>query len=200
MNTAHRKFNKRILFKDSSGRPLANAGIKVEQTGHKFLFGCGAFDFIPYVMKGEENFRQITESWQEIFNYGTLPFYWGRYEPVEGQPNKEALLKTARYMKERGIKVKGHPLVEAITTWDYKDGAWLKAPSGFIRLDNSKKPSFEMLKKLVKEEWWTKTTVKTDEDGWADVEGFKGDYRISVDDRKAEASFTDNNEECVVIV
>ena len=42
-----------------------------------------------------------------------------------------------------------HPLVEAITTWDYRDGAWLKAPSGYVREDNSKKPSYEMLRRIV---------------------------------------------------
>ena len=85
-----------------------------------------------------------------------------------------------------------HPLVEAITTWDFKDGAWLKAPSGFVRLDHSRKPSFEMLKKLVKEEWWTDTTVRTDENGFANVEAFKGDYRISAADRTAEVKLDDD--------
>lgn len=66
MGIDHRKFNKRIRFTDKAGNPVINGNISVKQTNHRFLFGCGAFDFIPYVMKGEENFRQITESWQEI--------------------------------------------------------------------------------------------------------------------------------------
>lgn len=92
-----------------------------------------------------------------------------------------------------------HPLVAAITTWDYRDGAWLKAPSGFIREDNSRKPSYEMLKKLVKQEWWTDTTVKTDENGWAEIEAFKGDYQISAEDRNADVSLTDNTEMILVL-
>lgn len=80
-----------------------------------------------------------------------------------------------------------HPLVEAITTWDFKDGAWLGAPSGFLRKDNSRKPSFEMLKRLTHEEWWTNTEVVTDENGFATVEAFKGDYNISADG-KADAA------------
>ena len=63
-----------------------------------------------------------------------------------------------------------------------------------IREDNSRKPSYEMLKKLVKQEWWTDTTVKTDENGWAEIEAFKGDYQISAEGRKAEVSLTDNAE------
>ena len=83
------------------------------------------------------------------------------------------------------------PLVEAITTWDFRDGAWLNAPSGFIRKDCSRKPSYHMLKKLIKEEWWTDETVRTDENGWAQAEGFKGDYRISCEGRSAYVKLLD---------
>ena len=92
-----------------------------------------------------------------------------------------------------------HPLVEAITTWDFRDGAWLKAPSGFIRLDNSKKPSFHMLKKLVKEEWWTDTTVRTDDNGYASIEAFKGDYDIICGDASAAAELSDDKELIVAL-
>jgi GH35 family endo-1,4-beta-xylanase len=90
-----------------------------------------------------------------------------------------------------------HPLVEAITTWDFKDGAWLKAPSGFVREDGSRKPAFERLKKMVKEEWWTDTAVTTDADGWAEIEAFKGDYEITSDGSSVRMKLTDN-EECVI--
>ena len=74
-----------------------------------------------------------------------------------------------------------HPLVEAITTWDFRDGAWLKAPAGFLRLDNSEKPSYEMLRKLIKEEWSTKSLLTTDSEGRVTVEGFKGEYEAFAD-------------------
>ena len=86
----------------------------------------------------------------------------------------------------------GHPLVQAITTWDFRDGAWLNAPSGFIHKDNSLKPSYEMLKKLVKEEWWTDVTLTTDASGCVNVEAFKGEYNLSADGKEAAAKFTDN--------
>jgi hypothetical protein len=92
-----------------------------------------------------------------------------------------------------------HPLVQAITTWDFTDGAWLKAPSGFVRLDGTKKPSFEMLKKLVKEEWWTDTEVTTDENGWASVEAFKGDYELSCNGTWAKEKFADDKEIVVTL-
>ncbi len=85
-----------------------------------------------------------------------------------------------------------HPLVEAITTWDFTDGAWLNAPAGFIRKDGTAKPSYDVLKKLIKDEWWTDTTVITDDEGYAVVEGFKGEYQISTDGKAVCANLTDN--------
>ncbi|MCR5357047.1 MAG: endo-1,4-beta-xylanase [Lachnospiraceae bacterium] len=374
--------------------------INIKQLNHAFLFGCGGFDFIPYVLRGEDEYKQLTDSWLEIFNYATLPFYWGNYEPEEGKPNHDNLMKTAKYLKDKGVKVKGHPLcwhtecakwlmeydnetimkkqldrierevkgfagvidmwdvinevvimpifdkydnavtrickdkgrvglikevfekahqsnpdavlllndfntsinyeilidgclnagvpisaigiqshqhqgywgrekleevlerfshfglpihftentlisgelmpphivdlndwqveewpttpegeerqareieemyrilfahplVEAITTWDYRDGAWLKAPSGYVRKDNSLKPSYEMLKKLVKQEWWTDTTVKTDENGQAQVEAFKGDYSIDCEGMHAKTVFADDSEQSIALI
>jgi len=78
-----------------------------------------------------------------------------------------------------------HPLVEAITGWDFTDGMWLGAPSGIVRKDNTIKPSFVRLKELIKGEWWTDTTVTTDENGFVTVEGFKGEYDICMDGAKA---------------
>ena len=408
MDISHRKVSKKIRFLDASGAPIANRNVKVTQTNHKFLFGCGAFEFLPYVMSQDEKqdvpgggpfasreqLEELTSSWLEIFNYGTLPFYWGRFEPEEGKPNTEQLMKTASFLQSKNVKVKGHPLcwhtvcadwlmnydnktimekqlaridrevkgfkgvidmwdvinevvimpifdkydnavtrlckekgrvrlikevfdrahadnpeavlllndfntttnyeilidgclnagvpisaigiqshqhqgywgkekleevlarfdhfglpihftentlisgdimpayiedlndwqvpewpttpegeerqakeieemyrilfahplVEAITTWDFKDGAWLKAPSGFLRLDNSRKPSFHMLKKLVKEEWWTDEKVTTDAQGYATVSAFKGEYVLSFDGKETAATLDDDTD------
>ncbi len=399
MEIKHRKVNKRVRITDKNHLPLANQEVGIHQKDHAFLFGCGAFDFIPYVMKGGESWQEITDKWLEIFNYATLPFYWGGYEPEEGKPNKDKLMKAAQYLVGKGVRVKGHPLcwhtecadwlmqydnatilkkqleridrevagfkgvidmwdvinevvimpvfdkydnavtricrekgrvglikevftrahecnpdavlilndfntsinyeilidgclnagvpvsaigiqshqhqgywgkekllevldrfshfglpihftentlisgeimpshivdlndwqveqwpttpegeerqareieemyrilfshplVQAITTWDFKDGAWLKAPSGYLREDNSRKPSYDMLKNLVKHEWWTDTTVKTDENGWTEVEAFKGKYRITSGEMLTEVSFTDDKEETIMI-
>lgn len=396
---SHRIINKRIKFLDAQGNPLTNCNIKVSQTNHSFLFGCGAFDFLPFVNEGKEEYKQITDSWLEIFNYGTLPFYWGQYEKEEGNPNKETLMKAADYLKGKNVRVKGHPLcwhtacadwlmkydnetimkkqleridrevtgfkgvidmwdvinevvimpifdkydnaitrickdkgrvglikevfekahecnpdavllindfntsvnyeilidgclnagvpisaigiqshqhqgfwgeeklhevldrfsvfglpihftentlisgdimpayiedlndwqvdewpstpegeerqakeiekmyrtlfehplVEAITTWDYRDGAWLKAPSGFIRLDNSLKPSYKMLKKLIRQEWWTDTDVTTDSEGYAGLEAFKGQYRFEAKEGICESVLNDDEDMCVIL-
>ncbi|MCR5107626.1 MAG: endo-1,4-beta-xylanase [Lachnospiraceae bacterium] len=399
MNISHRKVKKRILFKDKSGNILPESKIGIKQVKHEFLFGCGGFVFIPYILNGGDENKQLTDSWLKIFNYATLPFYWGNFEPEEGKPNTETLMRTANYLKDNGVRVKGHPLcwhtvcadwlmkydnetilkkqlgrierevtgfkgvidmwdvinevvimpifdkydnavtrickekgrvglirevfakayesnpdavlllndfntsinyeilidgclnagvpisaigiqshqhqgywgkekleevldrfsgfglpihftentlisgeimpsyiedlndwvvdswpttpegeerqareveemyrilfshplVEAITSWDYRDGSWLKAPSGFVREDNTLKPSYEMLQKLIKQEWWTDTTVTTDENGWVEVEAFKGDYQIIYGDRSTEIKLNDDSDEAVTV-
>ena len=52
-----------------------------------------------------------------------------------------------------------------------------------------------MLKKLVKNEWWTDTTEKTDENGRIDFSGFKGEYKLTAGDICADATLTDDQEE-----
>ena len=394
MDISHRKVSKKVLFTDNEGKALANKEIRVSQTNHEFLFGCGAFDFLPYVTMGATELQDAVDKWLAVFNYATLPFYWGLFEPEEGKPDTEKLMQVAKYLEEKNVKVKGHPLcwhtvcadwlmkydnktilkkqleridrevsgfkgvidmwdvinevvimpifdkydnavtricneygrvplvkavfdeahaqnpdavlllndfntsekyaelieecldagvpisaigiqshqhqgfwgrekleevlerferfglpihftentlisgeimpayiedlndwqvdewpttpegeerqareieemyrvlfshpqVKAITTWDYRDGAWLKAPSGFLRLDNSVKPSYTMLKDLVRGEWWTDTSVTTDKDGYAVIDAFKGDYSLSFEGKKAAVTFTDDSE------
>ena len=46
----------------------------------------------------------------EVFNYGTIPFYWGQYEPNEGEIHKEGPVNATKFLREKNIKVKGHPL------------------------------------------------------------------------------------------
>ena len=411
MDISHRKVKKCIRITGKDGNALSNAKVRIKQTNHEFLFGCGGFDFLPYVMYDsipEEVRKQIdknllndtVEKWLDVFNYATLPFYWGTYEREEGTTNAEFCMAAAKFLKENNVKVKGHPLcwhtvcadwlmkydnetimkkqlerierevkgfkgtidmwdvinevvimpvfdkydnavtricneygqvelvkkvfekarefnpnatllindfntskayedlldrildagveisaigiqshqhqgywgvektldvlerfsrfglpihftentlvsgslipeyiedlndwqvdewpstpegeerqakemeemyrnlfanpyVKAITTWDFRDGAWLKAPSGFIRLDNSKKPSYDMIKKLIHEEWWTDVTVSTDDNGYVEVEAFKGDYELIVDDMKAKISLSDDVSEINVVI
>ena len=412
MDYSHRKVSKKIRIVDAQGNAVANKEISVKQTNHKFLFGCGGFVFMPYIMSQDEEMskkfanipgfqlpsveqlKKVTDSWLEIFNYATLPFYWGNFEPEEGKPMTDLSMKMAKYLQSQNVKIKGHPLcwhtvcapwllkydnktifekqlaridrevsgfkgvidmwdvinevvimpvfdkydnaitrickekgrvplvkavfdeahamnpdavlllndfntsekyehlieecldagvpisaigiqshqhqgywgrekleeilsryerfglpihftentlisgeimpayiedlndwqveswpstpegeerqareveemyrilfshpqVEAITSWDYKDGAWLKAPSGFLRLDDTKKPSYYTLKKLIREEWWTDEKAVTDAEGYVTVSAFKGEYEIAADGKAVSAELVDDSD------
>ena len=392
----HRRANARLQILNPDGTAAANRIVKVDQVSHQFLFGCGAFDFIPMLKTQDEERRaflqQRMEKWLGLFNYGTLPFYWGRYELVEGQTAYTETMAAAKWMREKGVRVKGHPLcwhtacapwlmqfsneeilkrqlerirrevtaykgvidmwdvinevvimpvfdrydnaitrickdlgrirlvkevfaaakesnpdavllindfntsvsyeilleglleagvpidaigiqshqhqgywgleklndvlsrfsrfglpihftentlvsgeimpahivdlndwqvdswpstpegekrqareiaemysvlfahplVEAVTTWDFNDGCWLKAPSGFVRQDNSEKPSYHALRKLIHGEWETHETLTTDGEGYLSFTGFRGDYSIHSDSGSASISLNND--------
>ena len=86
-----------------------------------------------------------------------------------------------------------HPLVEAFTSWNFTDDAWLNAPAGLIRKDGSKKPSYDALYQRVNKDWHTKLTLMTDEKGQVQAQGFRGDYILRCDGR--EAAFRIGKEE-----
>ena len=87
--------------------------------------------------------------------------------------------RQAEQMEEMYTLLFENPNVQAITTWDFTDGAWLNAPSGFLRLDNSEKPSYHLLHDLIFSEWHTDTEVVTNEAGVAEITGFKGTYKAA---------------------
>ena len=93
----------------------------------------------------------------------------------------EAEKAQAREIAEMYTVLFSHPLLEAITTWDFNDGCWLKAPSGFVREDNSEKPSYHALKALIHGNWETHETLSTDEEGYVSFTGFRGDYTLKTD-------------------
>ena len=111
-----------VTVTDADGRPLADAVVRVAQRRHAFVFGNIGFDLIP-LANGEAEFQRnvfggargnlerLGELYIELFNTATLPFYWRDFEPERGRPDTARLLTTARWFAERGIAVKGHPLV-----------------------------------------------------------------------------------------
>lgn len=123
---AHRVVNKKIKFTDAQGKPIADRDIAVNQTNHQFLFGCGAFDTLmttleitPEIQKAIDEgkfkydkkiFEKRVDESLKLYNYGTLPFYWGQFEYIEGKPETESRMRAAKFLQENNVKVKGHPL------------------------------------------------------------------------------------------
>lgn len=111
---AHRRTKRTVRVTDAQGIPVMNQKLQLRQTKHDFLFGCGAFDINAYFSTEDAEkkvmYQERMDLWFDLFNYGTLPFYWGGYEPVEGKPQWESRMAAAKLMKEKGVQVKGHPL------------------------------------------------------------------------------------------
>jgi len=89
------------------GLPSPTGPATVRLLKHRFLFGTNLFGLCH---------RQGTdlEAYQDralgLVNAGTLPFYWGRYEPEEGKVDVQNVKAAALWARDRGITPKGHPL------------------------------------------------------------------------------------------
>lgn len=126
----HRTTRATLVFKQADQRPLAGEEIEIAQTNHQFLFGSNGFFLLPLVnneVNDQERDRlsRVNEQFMKLMNYVTLPFYWGRFEPNQGQPDTERLLKTAQWCVDHQLLVKGHPLC-----WHTQTAPWL------LQMDN----------------------------------------------------------------
>jgi GH35 family endo-1,4-beta-xylanase len=105
--------------------PIANHEVTVAQRSHAFKFGCTGFDEIE-LANGEldgaaaERAQRVSSDWLELYNFATLPFYWGRFEPIRGRPDTDRMRAAARWFVDRGVAVKGHPLC-----WHSVSADWL---------------------------------------------------------------------------
>lgn len=101
----NRKSDAVIRVVDADGKPVHGAKFSVKQTGHEFLFGCNIYEF-----DSGDPYRQ---RFAELFNYATVRFYWRWYEWERGKPKYADTDKVVAWCTERGIRMKGHPLLWA---------------------------------------------------------------------------------------
>lgn len=119
---AHRRGRARVVLVDGHGTPLAGRAVRVEQQRHAFGFGCIAFDLVEHANGRAPQDARLADDWLALFDLGVLPFYWGDFEPEPGHPATATMQQAARWLRERGVRVKGHPLV-----WHTVKAAWLDA-------------------------------------------------------------------------
>lgn len=104
-------------------RPMKHQEFVLSQTNHKFLFGTTGYSIIQANggLDGEEKIQaeRKVDKLVDLFNYVTLPFYWGRFEPIQGQPETKLLMETAQWCVDRNLVVKGHPLCWHTVTADW---------------------------------------------------------------------------------
>ena len=111
----HRSSAALVALKRADGSPVKDTLCRFRLKKHRFLFGVGMGDAIelrdPACKESQKAFlSERLERLTRVFNYATLPFYWGRFEPQEGLPQTERLLAAAHYLTGKGITLKGHPL------------------------------------------------------------------------------------------
>ena len=121
----HRMSEMTLTILDKKGLPLQNKKVSVTQKSHGFLFGSAMFDAVPLAnneLSGEkkETTEKVMNDFFGLFNYVTLPFYWGRFEPEKGKPDTKRLRKAAEWLISKKCTLKGHPLC-----WHTATAPWL---------------------------------------------------------------------------
>ncbi|MEI7731078.1 MAG: endo-1,4-beta-xylanase [Verrucomicrobiota bacterium] len=75
-----------------------------------------------------------------------------------------------------------HPNVEMINWWNLVDGTAVPSENkwlpGLLREDLSRKPAFEVLYNLIRNEWWTKIQQNSGPKTSLKIQGFYGDYQL----------------------
>ena len=111
---SHRRAQARLRILKPDGTPAAQSAIRFDQGSHAFLFGCGGFEAVEMTQCSDDARRAFLaermQRWLELFNYATLPFYWGRFEPEEGHTLTAPTMAGAQWLRQHGATVKGHPL------------------------------------------------------------------------------------------
>ena len=140
----------------------------------------------------------VKNAWDvcQIFAKFGKPLHFTETTVVSGPRSDQGWNTTPEGEKYQAEKVPefytvlfSHPAVEAITWWDFTDqGAWQRAPAGFLRKDLTPKPAYEKLHGLIKGKWWTKTKATLADGGKARFRGFFGQYKVTA--RVAERQLT----------
>lgn len=81
--------------------------VTVALTRHRFQFGTNLFGLCRPEGPWRETYSTRAFA---LVNAGTLPFYWGRYEPQRGHVDPEGVGRAAEEAAARGVTLKGHPL------------------------------------------------------------------------------------------
>ena len=105
---SHRKGNLSIQVV-VQGKPAGPCRVKLTQLKNQFMFGANFFQFDQF--DKDEKRNSYRELFKGLFNFATLPFYWGAYEPKKGETQEKKLHAMASWCLKNNITPKGHPLV-----------------------------------------------------------------------------------------
>jgi len=113
-----RKANATVSVLDSSFKPIPGAKVKVKLRDHDFKYGANLFMLDEF--ENDEKNAIYRDTFKEVFNLATLPFYWSDLEPEQGKPRfskdspkvyrRPAPDLCLEYCEESGITPKAHCL------------------------------------------------------------------------------------------
>lgn len=108
-----------IRLIEKNGKPLIGKKIWLIQKTHDFKFGANLFMLKGFETEAKNSAHE--NSFAELFNLATVPFYWNTLEPEQGKPrfSKESPFISRRpptdlcveYCEENGIDPKLHLII-----------------------------------------------------------------------------------------
>lgn len=84
----YRKGTAELKFTDKNENPIENIKVKVKQKNHEFKHGANIF--MLKELESDEKNKSHEDTFKELFNIATVPFYWSDLEPVQGKPRYSA--------------------------------------------------------------------------------------------------------------
>jgi GH35 family endo-1,4-beta-xylanase len=110
----------------------------------------------------------------------------------------------ADYLRDVMTAAFSHEAFQGIIMWGFWEGRHWKPNAALYRRDWSIKPAGQMWLDLVKRDWWTDETGKTDARGRYRTRGFLGDYTVTVEhegvDLERSLSLSSDDTELVVTI
>ena len=86
----------------------------------------------------------------------------------------------ADYTRDFLTMVFSHPMAAGFVMWGFWDGNHFGESAPIYNTDWTEKPSGEVYRDLVFNEWWTEDSGTTDSDGQFTTRGFFGDYTVTI--------------------
>ena len=74
-----------LHIKSNDGNDFADTEVTVTQKKSEFLFGCNIFALKPE--DNSESQLAYRKYFSKLYNYATLPFYWGSFEKEQAEPD-----------------------------------------------------------------------------------------------------------------
>jgi len=103
--------------------------VQIEQISHSFLFGGNIFLFGDF--KTPEQNRQYENTFGDLFNAATVPFYWKTLEPIQGNPRFEAGSAyeyrrpppdpVVEFCMSKNINMNGHAIIYGSRQWGHPE-------------------------------------------------------------------------------
>jgi len=107
----------------------ANTEVQIEQLTHSFIFGANIFLF-GYFDTPEKN-KKYEDTFGDLFNAATVPFYWKTLEPERGKPRyaadspyiyrRPAPDAVVDFCESKGINMNGHAIIYGMRQWGHPD-------------------------------------------------------------------------------